>query len=435
MNERPQNKEERKESPSQFLSRMRRVLRGISESEQDAQIKEGITRRQALGRVAAGVGGLTLVGGAIMIGKEIVDERDRNEVERLRSDEFFAEVSGYEAQVKLRFDEVLFVDEAGAPVTIVKMEDFMIQRDGEPYLLSPGTRDEYGILTEGIPGEWLEHVRTQLKEQHPDMVISEEANVPRALTVYGQFAAVLKDPDEQDLAAEIRTGQVTTYEEIVQYFSEKPVVGAENLTRREYVESHIQFRSWEEVEGEMKGMHPAAQAELRRLIVGLCAQESNFNNGLVSGSDARGIFQILLKVWEKDYKLTAADFNSLEKQVEVAGKHLSHMYARMQDKAGELAMQQLRAVHSDEEVLQTEVLVPLTLNSYNAGPDRVGEAVRKYFEMPANRDKRLSGRDLFLDIADFADERNDGLLAGYGEHAREYVSLIYAKANAFKNEE
>jgi hypothetical protein len=107
----------------------------------------------------------------------------------------------------------------------------------------------------------------------------------------------------------------------------------------------------------------------------------------------------------------------------------------MQDKAGELAMQQLHTLHGDEEILQVEVLVPLTLNSYNAGPDRVGEAVRKYFEIPNNRDKRLTGQDLFLDIANFADERKDGLLAGYSEHAREYVPRIYAKAKVFKNKE
>lgn len=344
-------------------------------------------------------------------------------------------MSGYEAQVKLRFDEVLFVDEAGAPVTTVKMEDFIIERDGEPYLLSPGTRDEYGILEGDIPGEWLDYVRGLLKDLKPEIFIDPEANVPRALTVHGQFIAALSDLDEPNLAEQIRTGQVTAYEEIVRYFSEKSVVGAEDFTRSEYVESQIQFRTWEEVEGEMKGVHPAAQAELRRLIVGLCAQESNFNNGLVSISDARGIFQIKKDVWEKDYKLTVEDFKSLKTQVEVAGKHLSHMYARMQKKAGELAMQQLRTVHNDEEVLQVEVLVPLTINSYNAGPDRVGEAVRKYFESAENRAKQLTGRDLFLDIAEFAQDCNDGLLEDYGEHAREYVPRIYAKAKVFKNEE
>ena len=140
-------------------------------------------------------------------------------------------------------------------------------------------------------------------------------------------------------------------------------------------------------------------------------------------------------MWKKDYELAVDDFKSLKTQIEVAGKHLSRMYARMQDKAGELAMQQLRTVHADEEMLQVEVLVPLTLNSYNAGPDRVGEAVRKYFAVQSNRDKRLTGRDLFLDITDFAQERNDGLLKDYGEHAREYVPRIYAKAKVFKNEE
>ncbi len=439
MNEGPPNREE-KESSGQFLRRMRGVLRSISDSTieneeaAEALTEEQLTRREALKRLSyAAVGAVTVVGG-VKVMESVVEYNEEQEAMRQRSDEFFAEVSGYEAQIALRFDEVLFIDQTGAPITYVSMEDFTIERNGEPYLLLPGKRDEYGIIEDDIPGEWLDYVRGLLKDLKPEIFIDPEADVPRALSVHGQFRAALNDPDEPNLAEKIRTGQVTTYEGIVQYFSEKPVVGDENFTRREYVESQIQFRAWEEIEGKMVGVHPAAQDELRRLIVGLCAQESNFNNGLVSASDARGIFQILLEVWEKDYELAEEDFKSLDKQIDVAGKHLSHMYARMQDKAGELAMQQLRAVHGDEEILQTEVLVPLTLNSYNAGPDRVGEAVRKYFEIPANRDKRLTGRDLFLDIANFADERKDGLLEDYGEHAREYVPRIYAKANVFKNE-
>ncbi len=439
MNEGPPNREE-KESPGQFLRRMRGVLRSISDSTieneeaAEALTEEQLTRREALKRLSyAAVGAVTVVGG-VKVMESVVEYNKEQEVIRQRSDEFFAEVSGYEAQIALRFDEVLFIDQTGAPITYVTMEDFTIERNGEPYLLSPGKRDEYGIIEGDIPGEWLDYVRGLLKDLKPEIFIDPEADVPRALSVHGQFRAALNDPDEPDLAEKIRTGQVTTYEGIVQYFSEKPVVGAENFTRREYVESQIQFRTWEEVEEEMKGVHPAAQDEMRRLIVGLCAQESNFNNGLVSVSDAHGIFQILLKVWEKDYELAEEDFKSLDKQIEVAGKHLSHMYARMQDKAGELAMQQLRTVHADEEMLQVEVLVPLTLNSYNAGPDRVGEAVRKYFEVADNRAKQLTGRDLFLDIANFADERKDGLLEDYGEHAREYVPRIYAKTNVFKNE-
>lgn len=439
MNELPPQGE-RRESPRQLLDRMRGVLRGIANSSEENEeatktlTKEQLTRREALKRLSyAAVGAAAVVGG-VKVMESVVEYNKEQEVIQQRSDEFLAEVGGYEAQTKLRFDEVLFVDQTGAPITYVTMEDFTIERDGEPYLLSPGKRDEYGIIEGDIPGEWLDYVRGLLKDLKPEIFIDLEADVPRALSVHGQFRAALNDPDEPNLADKIRTGQVTTYEGIVQYFSEKPVVGAENFTRREYVESQIQFRTWEEVEGEMVGVHPAAQDEMRRLIVGLCAQESNFNNGLVSASDARGIFQILLEVWQKDYELAVDDFKSLKTQIEVAGKHLSRMYARMQDKAGELAMQQLRTVHADEEMLQVEVLVPLTLNSYNAGPDRVGEAVRKYFELPANRDKRLTGRDLFLDIANFADERKDGLLAGYGEHAREYVPRIYAKANIFKNE-
>jgi hypothetical protein len=430
----PESGKNSQESPKQFLGRMRGVLRGIADKENSVSTTDeetthdaaALTRRQALRRIAVATGGLAVAGTSIKILDDIREENDTQEVIRQRSDEFYTEVSGYEAQVRLRFDEVLFVDETGAPVAVVPVEDFTIERDGQPYLLSAGPRNEYGILTESITGEWLDYMREQLLREQPDMVIDTERDVPRALTVYRQFIYSLNDETEVELVKKIEAGEITTYEQIVRYFADKPTVDAPELTRAKFVANQIVFDS---------EMHPAAQIELKRLVVGLCAQESGFNNGLVSVSNARGIFQILEEVWVKDYGKDLEEFSSLSTQVEVAGQHLSRMYFRMQDKAGKHAMQQLRAIHGgDEEVLQTEVLVPLTLNSYNAGPDRVGEAVSRYFELPENRAKRLTGRDLFLDIANFAQESEDGLLDRYGEHAREYVPRIYAKASVLNQE-
>ena len=411
-----------------ILANGRRVMEGMQkekpgdseEEEELPQDAEALTRREALRRLAIGGAGLGIIGAGVKLVGDIKEYNEQQEVIRQRSDEFYAEVSGYEAQVKLKFDEVLFVDETGAPVAVVKMEDFKIDRDGEPYLLSPGTTNEYGIIEENVPGEWLDYVRTKLTEDNPDIFVDNEADIPRALSVRAQFIHALKDDEEPSLVNRIKNGSITTYEDIIRYFAEKPVFDSPEMTRQQFVEEKIEFS---------ERMHPAAQSELRNLIVGLCAQESNFHNGLVSSANARGVFQILEEVWVKDYDQDPEDFKSLEKQVEIAGKHLSRMHSRMQDKAGELAMEQLRAVHgNDEEMMQVEVLVPLTLNSYNAGPDSVGEAVRKYFEGAENRAKQLTGRDLFLDIADFARQRDGGLLGSYGEHAREYVPRIYAKA-------
>jgi Transglycosylase SLT domain len=423
----PESGNNHQESPGQFLDRMRGVLKRISreegvteEEEELPQTAAALTRRQALRRFGYAAGGLGVVAAGFKIAEDIHEYNEEQEVIHERSDEFYAEVRGYEAQVKLRFDEVLFVDETGVPIATVPLQDFTIEREGRPYLLSPGLRNEQGIVTEGIPGEWLDYVREQLASEYPDITVDTGRDVPRVLTVYQQFLSALKDQTEGGLAEKIKTGAVTTYEEIIRYFADKPTVDAPELTRAEFVQTEIVFD---------EATHPAAQAELRRLIAGLCAQESNFHNGLVSSRNAKGIFQVLEDVWVEDYKKDPEDFSSLRAQVEVAGEHLSRMYTRMQDKAGELAMEQLRAVHgSDEEILQVEVLVPLTLNAYNAGPDRIGEAVRKYFEVSENRAKHLTGRDLFLDIAEFALEREDGLLDSYGEHAREYVPRTYAKA-------
>jgi hypothetical protein len=334
--------------------------------------------------------------------------------------QFFDEISGFEARANLRFDEVLFVDESNRPLgDPVKLEAFTVTRDGVPYSLSPGPTDEVGVLTDGIAGEWLSAMRSRLRREYP------QAKEIKVLSVIGNFRAALNDTDEPKLVAGIASGQIATYRDVIDYFGNKPVVGAEDFTRKEYVQQKIKFHY--NPKNEM-GAPPVAQAELRKIVPGLCMQESGFNNDLTSRTGARGIFQFQPVTWEEQGG-TPQEINSLRRQVELAGNYLSGLYWQVQHFAGDKAMEILKKNH-DAESLARDVLVPLTINSYNAGASRVGAAVREYYEHAENRNKGLSGKDLFIDIANFARESQEGKLRAYGNDAREYVTRIYGNARA-----
>ncbi len=334
--------------------------------------------------------------------------------------QFFAETSGFEARVDLRFDEAQFVDEANRPLgEPVKLEAFTITKDGKPYLLAPGSVDEIGVLTDGISGEWLAEMRKRLCGIYP------KAKEIKVLSVAGNFQAALNETDEPELVAGIANGSIATYRDVIDYFGNKKVIGEEELTRKEYVQNKIQFHY--NPKNEM-GAPPVAQEELRKVVGGLCMQESGFNNGLTSRTGASGIFQFQPVTW-KEQGGAPYEINSLKRQTELAGNYLSGLYWQVQHFAGDKAMEILKKTHN-EESLARDVLVPLTINSYNAGASRVGAAVQKYFERPENREKGLTGKDLFIDIANFARESEEGKLRAYGDDAREYVTRIYGNALA-----
>lgn len=245
------------------------------------------------------------------------------------------------------------------------------------------------------------------------------------LSVVGNFRAALNETDEPELVSKIANGEITVYRDIVDYFGNKPVIGAESHTRKEYVQREIQFHYNPRSE---RGAPPVAQEELRKLIPGLCMQESGFNNDLTSRTGARGIFQFQPVTWAEQGG-APHEIQSLRRQVELAGKYLSGLYWQVQHFAGDEAMAILKRTHN-EETLARDVLVPLTINSYNAGASRVGAAVREYFDRAENREKGLSGKDLFIDIANFARRAQEGKLRAYGDDAREYVTRIYGNARA-----
>ncbi|HEY0964537.1 MAG TPA: transglycosylase SLT domain-containing protein [Candidatus Paceibacterota bacterium] len=353
------------------------------------------------------------------------------EIDRTREAPFFdEEVEGYEKFAELKYNEVLFVDERnrliGGPI---ELEDFVIMRqedNGEtkPYLVSPGPTDELGILTGGgIAGEWLAEMRIKLKEKYPHINVDLKTGKPRVLSINGKFHSSLYNSGDPEIVAAIADGQIKSYIDIVNHYALRKTPETDGLTVREYIEENIAFKP---------NVPPAVAEELRRLIPGLCAQESNFNNESVSRSGARGMFQFMPATWG-DYAPEGETIEkgvaSLARQVENAGAFFSDLYLQVQHHAGEATIEKLRTLYG-EEVLQRDILVPLIINAYNAGGALMGEALRMYVERNDIAHRMPPAKDLFISIANFARDSEEGkYLSRYGDEARQYVTRIYANAN------
>tara|TARA_B100000508_G_scaffold120901_1_gene102272 strand:+ start:4766 stop:6187 length:1422 start_codon:yes stop_codon:yes gene_type:complete len=357
-------------------------------------------------------------------------------VEELNNSEVFdAEVSGYEAFTKLQKDEVLYLDETGRPVGEVTLESFdgplpegVTVKDGQApvYHYSIGELDETGLPAGKIPPRWRKFKQAELQAEHPDRQIA------RDLNVIADFQAAYNESDEPELVAKIANGEIDSYDEIVEYFIDKPVEGS-GLNRVEYLRENVQFRNELETievdEGvvEFIPVPPVVQEELRRLLPAVFAQESKFNEGLVNPrSGAKGPGQFMSDTWQR-YTGSAEVSSKFTDQVEVLGPAVSDMYDRLFDKIGLNATDVLQQQFPDEESFLVDLIVPLVISSYNAGPDRVAEAAKKYIEQGASEDTP-TGKDLFIAIVNFAEESSEGLLGDYDEDSREYVPRVYGNS-------
>ncbi len=346
--------------------------------------------------------------------------------------EFAYECEGYKAQVLLHKNEIVFVDEFNRPVgEPQEFTDFIADKtkaDGTvmSYRYTPGVPNEVGILEDGVAREWMNYVQTNVQAEHP------EQEIFNRYTVVEDFKHAYNESDEPELVAAIADGSVTRYIDIVHHFAAKPVRGAEQYSRKQYVTEAISFTEWND--SEQSGVPPVVQAELRFLLPGLCAQESKFNAGLTSKSGAKGIFQFMPATWA-GYGGTPEEYTSLTKQVEIAGQFFSDLYGEVLHHVGEETLQKVRPLFADDAAFQKDFIVPLMINSYNAGSARVGEAAR-LFIATRSIEELPTGKELFLAMAKFAESSEDGeYLDAYGQHAREYVTRIYAQAEVLRDED
>ncbi len=344
--------------------------------------------------------------------------REKGEDSEEFSSEFEKELSGYIGLVELKHNQVLFVDKDNVPVgQPVEFEDIVAPKELDngsvvnDYRYSAGTVGEDGILTDVPTLEWREKVKEVVELANPGREIESSYNVVRI------FEAAMDYKDEPELQAGIQDGSIKSYADVVDYFANKPVLGEEESSRYKYVHEGIKFDD---------DIPEIVQTALRELVPGVCAQESKFNNGLTSSSGAVGIFQFMPWVWEK-YGKDPEEIKSLKTQVEVAGQLFSDIYREFMHHCNDEVLVQARSQFSDQETFLIDFVVPSLINSYNAGSSRMSDAVEIYFS-DSNRDRTLTGKDVFRDMAEYAKSSEVGRLDAYKEDAREYVPRVYAHA-------
>jgi hypothetical protein len=225
--------------------------------------------------------------------------------------------------------------------------------------------------------------------------------------------------------AEVETGITDSDVARTMEYARKPVVGAEDFTRADYVAEEIKFREWNPETGE--GVPPELEEELRKFLPALCFVESRFDADRESSVNAKGIFQIMPEIWEKYGGEPGAE-KSLKAQVEVAGQILSDMYQQLQNRMGEAVMSELREQFPSEQAFQKDFMLLALLNSYNAGDGTVAEAIMRYLADtdPADRPR---GRDLYAAVSDYAHLKDDGYLKYFKNHSKNYPYQIMAAAN------
>lgn len=360
--------------------------------------------------------------------QQVLDKTESVESVPLGNERFEAEVSGYLAFMKLAKDEVQFLDADNRPVGEPQaFADFVGPKDNfdGDYLYTPGVVAESGILSDVPAKEWRDYVAEQVQSNFPEQEIVDNMNTVRLF----QSAYATGDAT---LVQKIENGEVSHLVDILSHFIHKDVPSSRSYDKADYLSTHVQFRSrTEAVPGvpgvEMVAVPPVVQAEFRRLLPGLFAQESGYKEDLVNPkSGAKGYGQYMPDTWER-YTGTTEVSTDFVDQVEVLGPCVSDMYDRVLDKVGESALDVYRNLFPDEETFLVELVVPLTISGYNAGPDRIAFAAKRFAESVQVNDMP-TGKDLFIAIVNYAEQSNEGLLDGYGPEAREYVTRVYANA-------
>lgn len=385
----------------------------------------GFTRREffqelgALGFAAAGAG-------IYFVGKEYRESQEA----LCDGERFVSEQSGYLAMIDLAHDEIIFVDKHNVPLLLeveLVNEEIDIDATAQPaYIVAinfsdaiPAMYKPHGVAITPPPKSW----RTEMEHTLEAQPINEGRQVARSHSVALVFKAAFRYTDEPDnaLVVGIEQGKIRTFADIIDYYADKPVEGVSRKSRLEYVQENIKFKD---------AIPVAVQSALRELVPGVCAQESKFRNGMTSKAGAQGIFQFMPWVREH-YKLSESELTSLVRQVEVAGEIFSDIYSELITLCDTNALTLARSAFASQDEYLQSFIVPLIINSYNAGSNRVSQAVNEYFKHHTAIPK-TAGMDLFLEVADFAQQSKHDTLQKYKKHSREYVSRVYAHAVAIR---
>ena len=408
-----------------------KINNGDSES-----AESGVSRRDFL-RFGVGAAAGFALGRGVFRSPEESPREDREVEEPQPEDRYEAPMSAeaftkelvlWAAQYQLAYDEIQFYDVEGNLVgEPIKFQDVIVDRTREnakgeteifKYRLTPGPVNSNGMVESGIAREWSEYMRTVVATQYPEVTLDD-----RFLHVTGDFSAAYEREENEDLRNEIDKGNIRHYYELVGFFADQPAYPGSNLSRQAYLQQEIQFD---------ENIPSVVQAELRHLVVGLAGLESKFEPHLTNGrSGATGILQFLPNTWQ-DYNDDPEAIHDFVAQVDAAGKHLSMVYREVVRNMGSELFREVRAHFDNDEAFARDFLVPMTINGYKAGHNRVGRGIVQALQQ-IDLAEIPPGKDLFIELADHMRASTESSLAEYGPLSRAYVPQVYAQTLVLAN--
>jgi hypothetical protein len=437
-------------------------MEGIPQRERVATERPVISRRNLLGwggaaALAAATGpgiyqrwpapAKVPVAPEAVVVKAVVPEPapEAGEVVPVRSEAFLRNVALYRRLQTLDRASILFTTAdntiIGEPVPF---QDFNVERGTrinkagteEPFIykLTPAAKDESTgqYLVEGIPPEWTVHVRALQSATYgvPEHELSQHH-------VTAEFVSALKQTDEPELIAGIAAGTIRTKLDILNYFIVKDFGNSGGENRVEYIKNHVTFT------GNLEKA-PVVANEVRRLLPGLVAVESGYDNEVESRrTGAKASFQFMPDTWHKELgraPYVAGTELPFGEQVAAVGELFSKMYDRLQywcyeeaQYRGRNYLEDIKTLFPHQEDFEQYFLVPCLLNAYNTGEQGMGEVVVAFAQSRefAAQAKRggTSGYDLFTEMTKWAATSDLSQLQDYRGEASTYVEKIYAAAD------
>ncbi len=310
----------------------------------------------------------------------------------------------------LRRDQVLFTDSYGRQIT----EPFTLT---ESVGLSPEemTWRYEGAGPAGIPGAWI-------KEQKA--YIGQQLNIPTSdinmLHVY------------QDLSS-TRAEHMNSRVELVY---ENATTSLESDSKRRDALTIIR------TEANFINLPQRVEEEFTPYLIGIAAEESRFDANKTSRSGAIGTLQTMPTTFEgykKEHNLPNLDPRNLSDQLPASIQHIEISYSELTEKL-DVELAYITNVYFDGNRASMEkyFLVPLMINAYNAGQQRMIEVVQWFLntypepESTADligQDEPLTGYDLYFAMTyQCAKEK---AVEGFGSETSVYVSKVMGWTPAF----
>ncbi len=327
-----------------------------------------------------------------------------------------------------------FLEERGTRVNKQGIEEPFI------YKLTPVAKEEatgkYAVGT--IAPEWTDYVkadRAKEKGMSPEELKQEH--------VTAEFVSAMKQNDEPELVAGIEAGTIRTKLDIMNYFIAKDFSNSGGENRVEYIKNHVTFS------GNLDKA-PVVASELRRLLPGLVAVESGFDNDVENKSTgAKASFQFVPDTWHNELgreKFVKDKELPFPEQVVAVGELFSKAYDRLQywcyeepQYSGRNYLEDIKALFPSQEDYERYFFTPCLLNAHNTGEQGMGEVVvafaqsKEFFaHMKAGG---TNGYDLFAQMTKWAAASDLSQLKDYRGEASTYVEKIYAATEVLETQE